>query len=227
VDAFLANRPMQRIQLRFHGWDAAGDTELTDVTRLDLALRQATRHAPPAHAPQSRRLGPLHVPALSQRSAGPELGPRLCSPTSLAMVLAYRGRSADLLEVARRAHDPWHDIYGNWPRAIQCAWSFGVPGYLTAFGSWEPVQAHIADGQPVIVSISFGPGELAGAAIEETTGHLLVLVGFDGQGGVIVNDPAAAPGSSPRRVYDQAELGRAWFGHGGVAYVLAPARNSG
>jgi hypothetical protein len=70
------------------------------------------------------------------------------------------------------------------------------------------------------VSLRAGEGELSGAPYPSTSGHLIVIVGFDGDGDVWVNDPAAPAAKSVRRRYDREELGRAWFGHGGVAYVL-------
>jgi hypothetical protein len=39
---------------------------------------------------------------------------------------------------------------------------------------------------------------------------------------VVVNDPAGEPGAVRRRYPLDAFL-RAWLGHGGVAYVVAPA----
>ena len=135
------------------------------------------------------------------------------------MVLAYHGVDVPTTDVAARAYDETHDIYGNWPRAIQTAWSFGVPGYLARFDGWGPVERLVASGSPVVVSIRVAEGELAGAPYASTSGHLLVVVGFEPDA-VLVNDPAAPDAASVRRKYARDELGRAWLGHGGVAYVL-------
>jgi hypothetical protein len=47
---------------------------------------------------------------------------------------------------------------------------------------------------------------------------LIVICGFTEQGDVIVNDPASKRGEAVK--YKADELGRAWFGHGGVGYII-------
>lgn len=164
----------------------------------------------------------LDVPFLSQRDADPEIAHRLCSPTSLAMVLAYRGVETTPEEVAERVYDPLHDIYGNWPRAIQTAFEYGVPGYLQRFDDWHEVRRMIAFGQPLIISIKAAEGELEGAPYEQTDGHLLVLCGFDEDGDVLVNDPAAETAEGGQLTYSLDDLSRVWLMNGGLAYVLLP-----
>ena len=46
-------------------------------------------------------------------------------------------------------------------------------------------------GIPLVASVSFGAGQLDGAPISSSNGHLLVIVGFEADGDVVVNDPAA------------------------------------
>jgi hypothetical protein len=78
-----------------------------------------------------------------------------------------------------------------------------------------------------VLSIAFGPGELDGAPIGSSNGHLLVLRGFTKSGRPIVNDPAAPRNRSVRRVYSRAQLERAWItSTAGTAYVARPARVS-
>ena len=172
---------------------------------------------------------PLEVPPLSQRERDPELAPRICSPTSVAMVLAYAGISTTPEEVAAQAYDANFDLYGNWPRSIQAAYANGVPGYLTRFASWKPLERELARGHVVVISIAFDDGQLDGAPMASSRGHLLVVCGFDENGEVIVNDPAASTGSDVRRTYRRDQLTRAWQGHGGTAYVLevSPPAGSG
>jgi hypothetical protein len=97
-----------------------------------------------------------------------------------------------------------------------------VPGYLTRFADWADVEARIAAGQPLIVSIGVKKGELPGAPYESTAGHLLVLRGFDERGDCVVNDPAVSEPKDGRRTYRRADLERVWMERGGTAYVLLP-----
>ena len=233
IDWFRAERRYRRAQLRVRSSRRSGDAELPRVERLALAFTDSTGW-PVAVDGQAlgqvdsgaglgekfRRV--LDVPYRSQRIEDAEISGRICSPTSVAMVLAYRGVLPQTSAVAARAFDSRHDIFGNWPRNVQAAFSFGVPGYLRRFGDWREVRASIARGQPLIISIRARPGELRGAPYEKTAGHLLVLRGFDGQGGVHVNDPAARTASTGQLVYSQGDLETVWFGTGGTAYVLLP-----
>ncbi|MDX2116881.1 MAG: C39 family peptidase [Planctomycetota bacterium] len=179
------------------------------------------RRAAEANRPlPNQRLRTLDVPHRSQRTDRAELAGRLCSPTSVAMVLAYRGKPVPVLGVAECAYDAAHDVYGNWARNIQAAYTLGVPGYLTRISSWSEAEAFIARGTPLVISVRFGPGELP-AAFEKTDGHLIVLTGFTPEGDATVNDPAFGDEREGRRVYPRADLERAWMSNtAGTTYVL-------
>ena len=83
----------------------------------------------------------------------------------------------------------------------------------------------IAAGVPLVLSVSFDAGELDGAGYS-TSGHLLVLCGFDAQGDPVCNDPAShlVPDNGQVRVtYRRDQLENVWLPHsGGLVYVLAP-----
>jgi hypothetical protein len=164
----------------------------------------------------------LDVPFHSQRDQDPEIAVRICSPTSVAMVLQYYGVEAEVDDVALRAFDPRHDIYGNWPRNVQAAWSFGVAGHLARFDDWSAVRACFERGVPLVVSIGVEPGQLTGAPYTGTSGHLIVLRGFDAAGDLLANDPAAIDGEQGRVVYAREELEQVWLARGGTAYVFEP-----
>jgi hypothetical protein len=215
IDFFTGDINFNAIRLRF---TSEGQGDLL-VHRYDLCLTGANELEYVAIIPGSAATS-LDVPKRSQQISDRELAARICSPTSVAMVMAYRGVSRPTVEVAKRLFDEPHDIYGNWTRAIQGAFSFGVPGYLRRFSSLESAEAVVASGQPLIVSIRVPDSGLTGAPYVATTGHLVVIVGFDDDGDVIVNDPAAPDPDSVRLTYKRDEIDRAWLGKGGVAYML-------
>jgi len=162
----------------------------------------------------------LDVPFMTQHVEDAAMLGNICSPTSVAMVMAYRGVKRRPEEVARAAFDPVHRIYGNWPRNVQAAYSFGVPGYVTRFASMEEAEACIAAGQPIIASIRDPEGRLEGTPYKTTTGHLLVICGFDANGDVLVNDPAGRTQDAGQLTYKREQFEEAWLRNGGVAYIL-------
>lgn len=221
VDVVRCERPYDgfRYRLRAHGGEVivhALAACLTDTTRL------ATLDAGPIDPAWGGP--PRAVPARSQRSVPAELAPRICSPTSVAMVLAHHGVDVSLTELAAEIHDADHDIYGNWPRAVQAAFEHGVPGALVRLSSWRAVQHFLALDVPLVVSVKAEEGELRGAPYPRTSGHLLVVTGFAAEGGVHVNDPAAARPEDVARIYRAEDLERCWLRRGGVAYAIGPPR---
>jgi hypothetical protein len=144
---------------------------------------------------------------------------RICSPTSVAMVLGYWKRPAALLDVARETYDPRHDLYGVWPAAIRAAARRGVHGYLLRFPSWGAAAWCLGQGLPVIASVRYAAGELRGAAIESTGGHLLVLTGHEGEI-VLANDPAAPTAQEVPRRYLLSDIQQVWLERSAVGYVL-------
>lgn len=163
----------------------------------------------------------LSVPTRSQKTERPEIAGRICSPTSVSMVVAGYGVEQRVIDMAERAYDARHNIYGNWPRNVQAAFSFGVPGYLTRLVSFREVEDLLALGWPVVISIQTKPGELRGAPYAETDGHLLVITGMDTDGNVLVNDPAVSDPAKARLTYLREDLEKVWLKRTlGTAYVL-------
>lgn len=214
----------------------ATDTAPAHVDRISVCLsntrdRRSVSAASLTGADRARKCR-NDVPFRSQRTDKPDLSGRLCSPTSLAMVLAFHGADHPVQHVAALVRDPIHDIYGNWPLNIDAAYRLGIPGFLTRFGDWDSVATHLERGEPIIASIRAPRGVLRNAPYKQLdSGHLIVLTGLDGRGGVMVNDPAAATLREGRRVYSMAELSKAWMDlANGTAYVLVrppPERQSG
>lgn len=162
-----------------------------------------------------------------------------CSPTSVSMVLGHLGRLPRPREyswVPEGHPDPWvdhaarsqydyrFDGAGNWSFSTAYAASHADHAFVTRLRSLREAERFIRAGHPLVASVRFGPGELTGAPIGSTNGHLLVIVGFTESGNVVVNDPAAPRNRSVRRTYDRGEFENAWIpGSGGLVYVV---RNS-
>jgi len=215
IDVFLTSAPAARIRLRLRMKKAAAGT-MAAAPWL-VALSAAAPSSPDDDdAAGTARLG---VPALSQMEEPAAIRARVCSPTCVAMVLKYWGVDADVASIARAVLHPRLDIYGVWPSAIRVAGTRGIAGYLLRVPEWTSAAWCLDHGLPLIASVRYASGELTGAAIEKTDGHLLVLIGYDGPT-VIVNDPAAPTRREVERRYRLDELRRVWLERTGVAYVL-------
>jgi len=211
VDVFRAARAVDAVRLRVRV--RAGTS-----TRWIVAL-SAADEAPPDLRVGAGAPARLDVPPLSQMEAHATLGARICSPTSVAMVLGYWGRAVGPAALAAEIFHPALDIYGVWPAAVRAAAARGVAGYLLRFPDWAAARWCLERGIPIVASVRYGAGELTGGAIAATPGHLLVLVGLDGDS-VFVNDPAAPTAASVPRRHRADEFGRVWLARGGVGYVL-------
>ena len=121
-------------------------------------------------------------------------------------------------------YDHRYDGTGNWPFTAAYAGTRGLDAFVTRLPSLRAAERYIRAGIPLVLSIAFGPGELDGAPITSSGGHLLVLRGFTESGKPVVNDPAAPRNRSVRRVYSRGQLERAWItASAGTAYVAHPA----
>jgi hypothetical protein len=217
VDMFLLRVPVEGAELEVRVWTA--DPVAFRRAPCLLAVSAAGAPAPPVPPAGLADVPPIPVPALSQMVEAEAIRHRICSPTSVAMVLGALGVPATAAGVAAAAHCREHDRFGVWPANVWAASRRGVLGYVMAIGSWEFARELLARGIPLIVSESHGPGGLPGSPLPETDGHLLVLRGLRA-GRALVNDPAAPSAGAVPMEYDLGAFGRAWLGHGGIAYVL-------
>lgn len=149
----------------------------------------------------------------------------VCSPTSLGMVLSYWGLTLKTAEIAQAVRDQETQDFGDWTFNAAFAGSLGLVSYVSRFDSLREIEWEIAQGRPVIASIAFKKGELPGAPIKKTSGHLLVVSGFTLRGDVIVYDPAAPKASLARRIYPRAAFDHAWrVNKRGLVYLVGPLK---
>ena len=198
------------------------------VQRLSLAYNTAAPKKTAASTGDPGNWGTLlDVPECSQM-VYPDGGNVWCSPTSTSMVLGFWGIDAGPCEPRVRAavagvYDSVYDGYGNWPFNTAYAASRGMEAYVVRFTGLDKVEPWVAAGVPVVVSYAWGKGELTGAPIASSSGHLGVIVGFDASGNPIVNDPAAAADADVQRTYLRSEFEPLWLGNsGGTVYLIFP-----
>ena len=201
------------------------------ASRLRFTLRQpepAARHLlavsvrplemqPPT--PKVMRAIAPRPPAISQMQGPRAIQQRICSPTALAMTLKAADAGIDWLEVVEGCFDQRTQSYGCWPMAIRCAAGFGRLGAVEALPGWEAAIQVLRAGLPIVASIDFAAGELPGAPLSKTAGHLVTCYGVDGDA-VLVNDPAAGDAAGVPRRYDLEAFSRAWLRRRGAAYIM-------
>jgi hypothetical protein len=156
-------------------------------------------------------------------------GEAWCSPTSTSMVMAYWGNMLHLpqlvLPVPDVAAGTYDNVYGgtgNWSFNTAFAASYGLTAYVDDISSLNQIEPWVKASVPIVVSIAFHTGELTGAPIPSSPGHLVVVRGFTSTGDVIVNDPAASTDPAVRIVYPRQQFETLWQAHGGMAYLIYP-----
>lgn len=221
--------PADAVQLKFRFFSARPAEAVPTLRLAAVALSTpAQRPGVTSAGDPSRWNRVLDVPACSQQNY-PDGGEVWCSPVSTSMVLAFWNKDFGPCEPRVRAavagvYDWVFDGYGNWPfNAAYAAASAGHEAYVTRLPSLARAEEWIAAGVPLVLSYSWTEGALTNAPVRSSKGHLGVLVGFDGEGNPVMNDPAAAGDGEVRRTYLRAELEALWLEHsGGTAYVVHP-----
>ncbi len=125
----------------------------------------------------------------------PEIGGRICSPTSLTMVLMSLGTTEfEPADNAWAVYDNKDDIFGNWSFNAARAGELGYNAFVDYY-DLGALKYSLSQGTPVICSIAIKKGQLTESGFPNRTsnGHLLVVIGYtviDGKEWVIINDPA-------------------------------------
>ena len=165
----------------------------------------------------------LDVPPLSQYLAAHPDERGWCSPASLAMLLAYWGKPHDIPTIARAVYDQRYRGSGNWAFNMAYAGRLGLRAALVHLAGLDHAAGFIAAGIPLALSFSWSAGDLPGAPLDHSDGHLAVLRGFTRHGHPQFNDPAQADVVT---TYDRKALERVWQAHGGAAFATVPLERS-
>jgi hypothetical protein len=249
VDTFqsASGQWLDRWQLKVTLYRLSGTTQSPTVRSVGAMASQLPAEKKVAVSPLGGAQGiVLDVPTYSQETHighYPQWdggGEAWCSATSTAMVLDYYGAGPTAAETAwvdpsdadpqvdhaaRSVFDYAYDGAGNWPFNTAYAGTRGVDGFVTRLRSLTEAEQFIKAGIPLIASLSFKKGDLPGAGYG-TNGHLMVIVGFDQNGDVVVNDPAShliPSNDQVRTTYDREAFENAWVPHsGGLVYVIHP-----
>jgi hypothetical protein len=95
--------------------------------------------------------------------------------------------------------------------------------YVTRLDDLAEVEDWIAAGIPVVLSARWDwlkPGRPL-----DTTGHLIVCIGFTDSGDVVINDPAAhlERGDAVRQIYKREDVIYSWTKSHNAVYLVYPA----
>jgi hypothetical protein len=239
-----AGATLARWQLRVTLLRRAGSGKTPRVEGVGAMVSRLPGGGAPTTRTTMRRTQVLAVPRRSQmihRGHYPQWGgggQAWCSPTSTTMLLRYWDRgpgprahswvpsghpNPDVDHAARSVYDYGYNGAGNWAFNTAYANRYGMDSFVTRLRSLREAERFIKAGIPLVASIRFGSGQLDGAPISSTAGHLVVIRGFTGNGRVVVNDPAARHNRGVRRVYRRGQFADAWVGgSGGLVYVIRP-----
>ena len=143
-----------------------------------------------------------------QYGVDPTIGGDICSPTSVSMILKSYAVNVDPYQFAIDNFDPYFNMFGIWPRAVQNAAEYGLDGAVTRYRNWSDAYTVLANGGRIAMSI--------GQPLY--SGHLVMLAGFTSDGRPIVHDPAKSNGYA--YVYNKSDISHSWFDKGGVAYTF-------
>jgi len=204
IDVVRAAQPFDGIEVRASG------------VEFDVVAFSSPVRARPS-MPYARDAHILDVPARSQYAETDERG--WCSPASLSMIHAFHGIDRSVAETARAVFDRAYNGTGNWTFNVAYSGRLGLRGIVGHLRNLDHAARFIERNLPLAISYSWADGELPGAPLERSDGHISVLCGFTRDGDCAINDPAAP---NVRVVYPRGAIERVWQRNEGVAYVVAP-----
>lgn len=164
----------------------------------------------------------LDVPPVSQMLVNHPRRKDLCSPTSTSAVVGYLlGAKVDPFLFANQARDEAFDIFGNWVLNTAHASSLlgsGWSCWVERVAGFHDIYQRLVCHTPVVVSVK---GELQGAPLPYSNGHLIVVRGFDpATRKVLCIDPAFASHQETEVEYAWEDFMEAWSRRRCLSYLF-------
>lgn len=166
------------------------------------------------------------APAYSQEIRHPGLANYICSPTSMSVLLNSRMPELDLLpeELALACMDQAEGLFGNWSFSASIAGNYGFESYVQ-YADKDILLQELAQGRPVCLSVQYTPKTLPGA-YDSTGGHLIAIVGYEYEGGIMdddhlyfySSDSYSPDDASSYHKYQWTKLDSCWDGR--IAYIV-------
>lgn len=225
TDVLVLTRPARSFQIRLSITHRPGrDPTLLKFVGVSLLNSSI---APPLHAETLLAGREVILPVPTRSQLDYPGGGAWCSPTSVSMVLDYWStvlERSDLIrdvpEVAAAVHDPGWPGTGNWPFNTAYAGSFeGMRAYVTRLGTTSELETWIQTGVPIVASVSYS---ILKGNPDQRDGHLVVVVGFDKQGNIILNDPGTR--ISMQKTVARDRFAAAWASSQNTVYIIHPSQ---
>ncbi|MCX8108137.1 MAG: peptidase C39 family protein, partial [Verrucomicrobiae bacterium] len=226
TDILVLAKPSDRMQLRVT-FNRAADTEWPRLRFLGAVVSDPAVRFPPLRPKKASWGRVLEVPCKSQVDY-PEAVNAWCSPTCVSMVLSYWAKilvrpelHQNVPTIARAVFDPSWQGTGNWSFNTAYAARFAkMRAYVSRFSDVAEIEAWILKGVPVVASVCYDRLRGLPRRGDGSSGHLVVCVGFNDKGDVVVNDPGTR--TEVRRVVARSSFVEAWNYSNRTVYLIYP-----
>ncbi len=169
----------------------------------------------------------LSTPSYSQMVRDRSIANSICSPTTMTMLVNGFGEDLFPEEIALNEYDFAYEGFGNWSFTVAAGGMYGYDVYCM-YADFDFLREQLAQGYPVGISVKYSSQKngsnpyLENGAANDTSGHLISIVGYETIDGVdyfYSNDSAAGSDEACLlRRYKTEQLDAAWSGR--LAYVV-------
>lgn len=165
------------------------------------------------------------IPKISQMKLDHEHNTRMCSPTSMCMLVGYlTKKEIDPIDFALKSYDNGLEAYGSWPFNTAHAFERCSKYFfrVVRLPSFKDLHSYLMRGMPVVVSVR---GSIPSGPQSYPNGHLILIAGWNKKNKkVICHDPAFKEHADVAHEYDIKGFCDAWRLSHHLSMVPEPAR---